>query len=429
VRRLVTGGPGRRILANLSWLLGGKGASALLGMAYLAVTARSLGPRSFGDFTIIVAGAQLLVALVSFQSWQIIGRYGPALREGGLPELLGLAAVLDGISAVAGAVLGAGAIALAGWHFGWSGDLRTGAMILVLAGMLSLRSTPIGMLRLEGGFGAAVAAESIIPVVRVLGAASAAWFSAGTGGFLLAWACAELASGLACWWLALRDGVRPRWRGWAVTRSCPGFWRFAKTTHVLGSLSAGSKQLTVIAVAAVLDPAAAGLYRIAAQLAQAVGKTGQLVARASLSELSALATAGVHQMNAELRLLCAGLGVCSALAMAAAVTAGPAALEMLVGEAFPSLATPFILIAAACAIRVIASPLEPALLSVGAERAVLVGSAAVMVGELLLSASLGSAFGLAGAAAGALVAGAASACVLAITWQARVRELRTSFAA
>jgi O-antigen/teichoic acid export membrane protein len=419
--RLVTGGAGRRILANLSWLIGGKGASALLGMAYLAVTARALGPASFGDFTVIVAGTQLLVALVSFQSWQIIGRYGPALRGRGLPELLGLAAVLDGFSAMIGAALGVIAAVLAGRHFGWSDDLRTCAQALVLASMLSLRSTPVGMLRLEARFGAAVAAESVVPVVRLLGAAAAAWFSTGAGGFLIAWACAELASGLACWGLALRSSVRPRWRGWAIAHSCPGFWGFAKTTHVLGSLGAGSKQLTVLIVAAVLDPAAAGLYRIAAQFAQAVGKSGQLVSRAALSEFSALATAGVQQMNAELRLLCAGLGVCSALAMAAAVTAGPAALELLVGEAFPSLAAPFILIAAACAIKVVASPLEPALLSIGAERAVLVGSAAVMVGELLLSAVLGSTFGLAGAAAGALVAGAASASILVVAWQTRVR--------
>lgn len=422
----MSGRVGRRILANLSWLLGGKGASALLGMAYLAVTARSLGPDSFGDFTVIVAGAQLLLALVSFQSWQIIGRYGPALRGRGLPELLGLAAVLDGLSAIGGAALGMVAVALAGRHFGWSGDLQTCAMFLVLASMLSLRSTPIGMLRLDGRFGAAVAAESVVPVVRVLGAAGAAWFSAGTGGFLLAWACADLASGLACWGLALRGGVRLRWHGWAVARSCPGFWRFAKTTHILGSLGTGSKQLTVLLVAAVLDPAAAGLYRIAAQLAQAVGKTGQLVSRASLSEFSALATSGVHHLSAELRLLCAGLGVCSALAMAAAVTAGPAALELLVGEAYPSLAAPFILIATACAIKVVASPLETALLSIGAERAVLASSAAVMVGELLLSAVLGSAFGLAGAAAGALVAGGASACMLILVWQAQVRSLPTS---
>jgi O-antigen/teichoic acid export membrane protein len=427
----VTGRLGHRVLANLWWLLGGKGASALLGLAYLALAARSLGPVSFGDFAVAVAGAQLLVALVSFQSWQIIGRYGPGLRERatGLAELLGVAAALDALSALAGSALGLLAVVLAGWHFGWGDDMRIAASLLVLGSMLALRATPIGMLRLDGRFGAAAAAESVVPLVRTLGAGAAAWLTTGPSGFLLAWAAAELASALACWWLALRDAAcRPRWRGWSIARSLPGFWRFASTTHALGSLNAGSKQLTVIAVAAVLDPAAAGLYRIAAQFAQAVAKTGQLVSRAALSEFAALAARGLGALDAEVRALSLRLAIGSALALAAAGAAGPPALQALLGAAFPSLAGPFLLFAAAGALKVVAAPLEPALLAVGAERHVLSIAAAAVAGELVLAALLASAFGLTGAAAGTLAAATATALMLVTVWQLRVRTNSSALA-
>ena len=72
-----------RILANTGWLLGGKGVGAVLSLAYLAIVTRTLGVADFGRFALVLSAANVIKTLVSFDSWQIVVRYGqPHLAAG-----------------------------------------------------------------------------------------------------------------------------------------------------------------------------------------------------------------------------------------------------------------------------------------------------------------------------------------------------------
>src|SRR5690606_20967759 len=102
-----------RILANTGWLLGGKGVGAVLSLAYLAIVTRTLGVADFGRFALVLSAANVIKTLVSFDSWQIVVRYGqPHLAAGkgdALNRVLRFCILIDLGSALAGGVI-AGAI-------------------------------------------------------------------------------------------------------------------------------------------------------------------------------------------------------------------------------------------------------------------------------------------------------------------------------
>ena len=68
------------VIRNAGWLLLGKGFGAVLSLVYLAMTTRILGPQQFGQFTLVVGTAQAVAAFMSFQSWQLVIRFGPWLQ-------------------------------------------------------------------------------------------------------------------------------------------------------------------------------------------------------------------------------------------------------------------------------------------------------------------------------------------------------------
>src|SRR3546814_18804980 len=68
-----------RILENTAWLLGGQGVGALLSFVYLAIITRTLGPAGFGPFALILTTAQVISIIVSFESWQVIVKFGQEL--------------------------------------------------------------------------------------------------------------------------------------------------------------------------------------------------------------------------------------------------------------------------------------------------------------------------------------------------------------
>src|SRR5690606_40610354 len=70
----------RRALPNTGWLMGARSINAVLSLGYLALATRALGIEGFGRFILIVAFAQAISGLVSFQTWQAVIRWGQ-LRE------------------------------------------------------------------------------------------------------------------------------------------------------------------------------------------------------------------------------------------------------------------------------------------------------------------------------------------------------------
>jgi O-antigen/teichoic acid export membrane protein len=134
-----------RVFINLGWLLGGKGMGAALSLVYLALAARSLGPEGFGEFTLVLGGAQAISAFVSCQTWQIVVRYGlPHVKEGraaAAARLAGFCLSLDIAGAVIGCAIAALAVAVLAPLLGWPDQLAHAGLAFSFVVLLTGRST------------------------------------------------------------------------------------------------------------------------------------------------------------------------------------------------------------------------------------------------------------------------------------------------
>lgn len=333
-----------RILANTGWLLGGKGVGAVLSLAYLAIVTRTLGVADFGRFALVLSAANVIKALVSFDSWQIVVRYGqPHLAEGNnnaLNRVLRFCILIDLASALAGGLIAAAIILL----FGNALDLGPGtglqAWLFCMVMLITIRSSPTGILRLFDRFDSAAFAETMIPVGRMIGAAVALVLSSTISGFLAAWAFAELVCAISYWWLALRVGG-DRIGSWRAGQALdarhenPGIIGFLTATNLQTSLSAIGQQVAVLIVGAFVGPTGAGLYRLANQLANSLTKISSLLSRSIFVELSRTQSShGVHALRALFRRTNRLALIAGAIIIALILTIGHPLLGLIAGKEF-----------------------------------------------------------------------------------------------
>lgn len=282
------------VARNLGWLLASRGVLAVLSLAYLGLATRTLGVAGFGRFALIITAAQALAVFVGFQTWQIVVQYGIAHAEAGneaaLARLLRACGILDLLSAVAGAAIGAAILYVWGDAFGIKPGLMRDTMIFLVVQLVTIRSMPLGILRLRDRFSLAALADSVTPVMRFVGAGFVVLVVPTVKGFLYAWMVAELVTAIAYWALVARSGhLGAAWRIRAplttILAENPGIGRFALSTNVNATLGLSGKQLPLLIVGASIGPQAAGGFRLASQLAQALAKLSQLMTRAAFPEI------------------------------------------------------------------------------------------------------------------------------------------------
>jgi len=405
----------RAALHNLGWLLASRGVLAVLSLLYLGIATRTLGLDDFGRFALVTGAAQGLAVLVGFQTWQVVVRYGVDHRARGdepaLARLLRGCLALDAVSALVGA--GIATVVLAVWSdaLGIAPALRRDATILTIAQLVTIRSAATGILRLSDRFGQAAAADSVTPVVRLAGAVAAAVFAPTLGAFLWAWSAAELATGAAYWWLLARNGDlarigRARVGAATLAAENPHLLRFLLGSNAASSLGLATKQLPLLLVGGFAGPAAAGAFRLAVQLAQALGKLSQLIARAAFPEVVRTMRQASPAELAALsgRMLRAG-GVAAAAILAVVGLLGRPVLVLVGGDAAYAAAYPLLLwLAAAGAIDLAMVGFEPILLAVDRSGTVTVGRALGVAAQLALTLALLPRVGAIGASIGVFAA-------------------------
>jgi O-antigen/teichoic acid export membrane protein len=359
----------RRVGVNAGWLLAGRGFQAVLSIAYLALATRSLGLVEFGKFTLVVAVAQGISALVGFQTWQFVVRYGSralaAKDEDGLARVIGVSAMLDFIAASFGCLVSLAAIALGGRMLGLAVELHAAAFGFCFAMLIAVRSTPTGVLRLDQRFRDAALADSALPAIRALGALAAALCMPTVAGFLWAWAAAEVVTALATWHTAMRQrklSLAPAELR-RFMRDEPGFWRFVLMTNLSSTLTMTSKHFTLIIIGALSGPAAAGLFRVAAQLAQALAKATQTFSRVAYSELVQAGNEGSDR--ALLIQLTAVAGVAACLMVAVAALFGEPLLHLIATRQFSGAYLPVVILVAAAGLDLLGFAFEPAMTARG----------------------------------------------------------------
>jgi O-antigen/teichoic acid export membrane protein len=332
------------ILRNLGWLLGGKGYGAVVSLVYIAILSRSLGVKDFGHFSLVFGTAQALVALAGFQTWQTIVRFGArhvVERDWqGFGRLAWLCVMLDLAGAVMGSVL-AGIV-----FYGFSELLDLNPRYVHLGFWFSCAlvwarmTTPNGIVRVLDRFDIGSYVEAIVPTGRLLAAVVIALAGASVELYLIAWALLDLLTGAiywyACWRLVPEAMSRANFGRWRSTmQRNTGLKAFFGVSYASASLDALAKQGPLLAVGFFLGTSAAGLYRLADQLAQAIGKFAQIVARAVFPEFVhshiGLDARSFRRLFNRVTLI-AGVG--GMIVTAAALLFGRSLLDLVGGDAF-----------------------------------------------------------------------------------------------
>ncbi|MDE8652984.1 lipopolysaccharide biosynthesis protein [Novosphingobium album (ex Liu et al. 2023)] len=373
--------PLARILANTGWLIGGKGFGALCGLGYLAILTRALGLKEFGHFSLIFGAAQALIALAGFETWRVVVRYGARHVHQANWERFGRLGMLCGLIDALGAVLGCLIAFIAFYGFADLLDLNTAfidmGFAFCCAMVWALVSAPTGMVRALHRFDRAVYVEAIVPAGRLI-AAIAIWQTGpSVGRFLLAWALVDLAEA-ACYW-AMARRLCPRavrlshLRDWRLAlRENPGLPAFLLVTHAGGSIDAAMRHGPLMAAGALASTSAAGLYRLASQLTQALGKLSALLTRSVYAEIAhsrvAADAGGFRRLAVQTSLLAAAAG---AIVVTIALLAGEPLLALIGGSGFTGAAALLVPLSIAASLELGSVAFEPVLHASGRARAAL----------------------------------------------------------
>ena len=403
----------RRIIANTGWLLGGKGFGGLLSLFYLAILTRTLGVTGFGQFALITGAAQAIVLIVTFQTWQVVVRFGASYVEGAdnrqkFGRLIGLCTLLDIAGAAAGCILAYFAVRGFAPYFGWSPELAHSALIFALVVLLAFKSTPTGILRVENRFDLAAFAEAMIPLVRLTGTLIV-WFTGPTLiNFLIVWALSEVFCSIGYWLLAAwhsSDIMAPRnlFHARHTLRENPGLGEYLLITN-LGSTFAGvSQNMALLIVGYFVGPTAAGLYRLASQISIAMTKISVLLSRAIFAEVNLVrAQQGVEAIKVLFRKASRMLLITGGAVILIVIVLGKPAVYFISGPEFLPAYPLLILLATAASIDLAGAIYEPTLLSGSGARTALKLQAVIAV-LFITMLLLGLQFYGAAGAAGAMV--------------------------
>lgn len=351
----------RRALTNTGWLMGARGVNGVLSLAYLALATRSLGLAGFGQFILCVTFGQALVGFASFQTWQAIVRWGQKKQD--LPDATGFALALDGVTIAVGITVAALILGFAGDWLPLPQELRPAAFGFTVVALLSIRSTPTGILRLHDRYARAATADSTTSIVRVIGASIVALVDPTITGFLLVWGAGEVATA-AMYWALARKTQPIFWKNISLTRIPgreKGAWNFVVGTALSAMVVIASRQLLVLLVGALGGAAIAGIYRVAMQVGEGLLKLAQALLKATYPEL-VRSPEVAREIAGRIIRIAVITGIAS---IALALFAGRWIIGIIAGEDFLSAYTPMILLAAAAAVELVGASLEALLVARG----------------------------------------------------------------
>ncbi|EAQ28000.1 hypothetical protein NAP1_10413 [Erythrobacter sp. NAP1] len=396
----------KRLFTNMGWLLGGRGINAVLSLVYLALATRTLGLEGFGYFAAIVALGQAVTGLANFQTWQFIVRWGA--NGEGASEATGFAIALDTLSVIMGTVFAALLVWSAPLWLPLPQELLWLTFGYCVVSLLSIRTTPTGLLRLRFKYATATAAEAVQPIIRASGAVLAWLFMPTVTGFILAYAVSEVAVAVALWVAAAR-AERIDLSAYSFTRipaKHKDAWRFVWSTNMSGSLTIAGKQVIILLVGTFGGAALLGGFRVASQLGQALVELAKTISKAILPELVHAKDDALYMARRMANIALIG-GV---LAVLVALFFGRWGLDLLAGGEFNGFYWAMVILAIAGAVELVGASLESLLVSAGrAGTAFVVRAVPTILALLLLDVAIdwngakGAAFAVLGSSSLAVI--------------------------
>jgi len=398
-----------RVFKNAGLLLGGRVTTGVLNLGILSISAHALGAEQFGLVVLVQTYAQTITGVATFQSWQAVIRYGALALERNdtqaLHALLRFCTLLDIGGVIIGTLIACAAIPWVGPLLGWNADVMAAAGPYCLVILFSVTATPTGLLRLLGRFDLLSVQTVVSPALRLIGVAAAAWFHASLAVYLAVWFAGGAVAGLVLvvmgWWEAARRGHLHGFKLFhglsAAGEHHPGLWRFAVMSNLHATVQVISAQLTTVLVGGLAGPTAAGLFKVARDVATIISRPAELLNNAIYPELARLASQDTWRPVP--RLVARG-GVIAAVAggvvMVIAAFAGPWFLKVSFGADFVAAQSAMMVLLAAATIGIAGFPMDPALYALGRpELPLQVNTVAVVlyIPALVVLTRVGGAFG------------------------------------
>jgi len=412
-------------IRNIGVLLLGRGAQAVFSLVYVAMAARTLGPRDFGILVLIHSMAMAISDIARFQTWQFVLHYGAGpwheRNMGNLRRVLKFSLVLDAIGVAIGLVVMFIGAPYAAMAFGIPETMDTAIRLYGLSIIfMVVADTPNGLLRLLDRFDLAAWQNTAMPAVRLVGSVILAIMDAGLYAFLILWFGAAVFEHIVLFVLAWREAVRrgifskpdtgdpPPWRA-----DKPVWW-FCISTSVNSSLQLAQSHLGTLAVGWLLGPAPAGLFRIASQVSSVLVKPlRQLFMPAILPELSHLRAAGrLKERMVMVRRVSVLTGLVATGLLLVLILIGKPAIALLAGQDYVAAYGVMVALAAGGTISAWAVALEPLLISNGKVHFITAARTGSTLLYLSLLYPLTLQFGLMGAGYAAIVQAAVISLLL-----------------
>lgn len=392
-------------LRNISHLLSGNFASGLISLAAIALTARAVGPDSYGIMALAFTYVRAVERLVTFQSWQPLIKYGaevstPEFRDD-FKILLKFGLVLDIIGAILAWIVAITLAWFAGPLFGLSGSTRLLVIIFCSVLLFNISGTATAILRLYGRYHAAAYGPVGNALIRVMLCAVGFKINADLSYFVFVWMATQILGSITFLAFAIRalreNGIhgihRASLRG--VTERFTGIWSFAWQSNVSLTIRSSAQQLDILLVGALADPASAGFYHIAKQvgrMALQIGVQVQSVLYPDVARLwAAQAYVKFRQAILQVEVMLAGFGLAITLFL---VIAAKPILRLTAGPAFEGAAPLMIVQGIAVSMMLIGFPARSALLAIGQQRRILtveiLGTTTFYLTALLLIPFLGA---------------------------------------
>ncbi len=395
MKRWFADGVFRAVIRNASYLGSTKIVGAGLGLVALGCAGRALTPAVFGILMIVHTYATGTGAIAKFQTWQFIIRYGaPALERGDeafTRDVIRFAFGLDIASGLVGMVAAMALLPFLADRFGMAGDTLWLALFYCTLVPTMSAATATGVLRVLDRFDLIGGQQIVTPALRAIGGILSYFGGFGFVGFVVTWYVADLAGDLILWALAARelrrrgmlDAFRPGL--FRTGRRLPQAWSFVWTTNIAHSLYAAWGPVSNLVVAAILGPAAAGLYKIASTLLDSTSKPADLLSRGFYPEIMRLDPTSKAPWRLGLRIgaIAGGIG---ALVVALVMVGGQPVIAFAFGRKYLAAFDLLQLMTWSLVISMASFPLESLLYMVGRQRASLVaqlGGAAVYLGLLV----------------------------------------------
>ena len=421
----------KSLLKNSSYLAVSKAIAGVAGLATLAFAGRALGVAMFGMLILITSYAKAASELSKFQSWQLIVRYsGQAMVPGEAAEFkasAGFAFALDVVSGFGGMILAIVLLPLLGGLFGITDQYLLVAMVYCTMLPTMNGATPVGVLRALDRFDLLAWQGSTYSIARAILAGIAWWVEGPFEAFVAIWYATELCGDLFLWFLAWRElkrrdllkGIRPTLK----PQDLPAAWWFAIHVNLTSSLIAARGPIARLVVGGLLGPAAAGIYQVAAGLANSAKKPAGLVGAAYYPEVVRmdLATEKPWKLMWRVTVVASSVGL---LAILILLAGGRPLIDALFGSEFVPAYPVLLVLIIAPLLAMLSLPLTPMLYALdrpdGPFKAQLFGT----ILYFAIVAPLSWRFGIIGAAAAFVISNVAMAAALAIQVAVEYRRVR-----